>query len=89
MTTLTPIELIAVAFFTVVVIFNMLIGLSIIFHGRHHQKQALIALKGIGDTHMLGFEALTTDLDRLRTRVEALELRTGLGSRVDRSIHNS
>lgn len=32
-----------------------------------------LAIESLGDTHMMGFEALSLELDRLKARVAALE----------------
>jgi len=53
---------------TVVVVLFMI-------HSRRAEVAMLAALNGLGDTHMMAIEALTTDLDRLKQRV--LDLETG------------
>lgn len=42
---------------------------------RHAHAATMQALQSMSDTHMMGFEALTIDIDRLNARVAALEER--------------
>ena len=49
--------------------------LVFLFENRRAHAAAMSAIEGLGETHMAGFAALTSDLDRLKTRVAELERR--------------
>jgi hypothetical protein len=40
---------------------------------KHEEAVVLAAINGLGETHLMGIEILTYDLDKLKARVEALE----------------
>ena len=45
----------------------------LVTQNKRAHKDAMNALKGLGDTHMLAIEVLSTDLERLKQRVLDLE----------------
>jgi len=50
---------------------------ALLLRQNRRATQVLTAqLNSLGDTHMMGFEALTMDLDRLKARVAELEAYT-------------
>lgn len=51
------------------------VGLAILTVIRRDHTASLIALKGLTDTHLMGYEALVLDIDKLKERVEHLEWR--------------
>ena len=53
-------------------IYAIAIARLIIVNRRAHMM-TMAALQSLGDTHMMGFEALAIDLDRLKHRFDELE----------------